>query len=136
MNCSFGSRLLELLSLTVDNETIECFVASRENSIFLPKSDTLNYLREISSELDAAFKDSDIVYDYNPCSSGSPCLNGGKCSSRVVVTKKTEIAESGNTIFNSPSFVQVRVLGSFGACLRLAPIYIDQQLTIDQQSSL
>ena len=100
-------RLLELLSLNVDGETVECFVASRENNVFLPKSDTLNYLREISADLGAAFKDSDIVYDYDPCSSANPCLNGGKCSSRVVVTKKTELAESGDVIFNSPAFVQV-----------------------------
>jgi hypothetical protein len=99
--------LLELLSLNADGEIIECFLASRENSVFLPKSDTLNYLREISADLDSAFKDSEIVYNYDPCSASNPCLNGGKCSSRVVVMKKTEIAESGDTIFNSPSFVQV-----------------------------
>jgi hypothetical protein len=108
-------RLLELLSLNADGEIIECFLASRENSVFLPKSDTLNYLREISADLDSAFKDSEIVYNYDPCSASNPCLNGGKCSSRVVVMKKTEIAESGDTIFNSPSFVQVIFL----QCLRL-----------------
>jgi len=104
------SRLLELLSLNANGETVECFLASRENSVFLPKSDTLSYLREISADLDSAFKDAKIVYDYDPCSAEKPCLNGGKCSSRVVVMKKTEIAESGNTVFNSPSFVQVKVL--------------------------
>ena len=99
---------MELLSLNVNGDTVECFLASRENSVFLPKTDTLNYLREISTDLDSAFADSDIVYDYDPCSAENPCLNGGKCSSRVVVMKKTEIAESGDTVFNSPSFVQVK----------------------------
>jgi hypothetical protein len=100
-------RLLELLSLHVNEDSVDCFVASREGAVFLPKSDTLSYLREISAELDSEFRDSGVVYDYDPCSGPSSCLNGGKCSSRIVVTKRTEVAESGATVFNSPAFVQV-----------------------------
>ena len=101
------NRLIELLSMnTLTDGTVECFVASRENDLFLPKEDTIDYLDEMSigNEFDTP-----IITDYDPCAN-DPCLHGGKCSKETIVLKRTEITESGDTIFNSPVLLQVQFL--------------------------
>ena len=126
------NKVLELLSLktisTSDNEdgkpTVEVFLASRESDSFLPKTDTLEHLRQLASRVGGLqgnsktiFGDpSRVTYDFDPCrdslsahknpTRNGPCLNGGKCSSKTKVQQETQITESGDTIFNSPILLQ------------------------------
>ena len=94
-----NNRLIELLSLNIlDENTVECFVASRENDLFLPKEETIDHLDNMKINLP-------VIIDYDPCDE-NPCLHNGKCSKKSIVLKQTEITESQNTIFNSPVLLQ------------------------------
>ena len=51
-NFSVDNRLIELLSMnTLKDGTVECFVASRENDLFLPKEDTIDHLDGMKIDL-------------------------------------------------------------------------------------
>ena len=94
-----NNRLIELLSMNTFNDgTVECFVASRENDLFLPTEVTIDHLDSMTIDLP-------VIVDYNPCEE-NPCLHNGKCSQETVVLKQTEITEGGNTVFNSPILLQ------------------------------
>lgn len=102
IRASVDNRLIELLSLNVVQDgVVECFVASRENDLFLPREDTVDYL----NGMDISDKFDNVITDFDPCDE-SPCLHGGKCSKETLVLKQTEITEAGNTIFNSPVLMQ------------------------------
>ena len=46
------NRLIELLSMnSLKDGTVECFVASRENDLFLPKEDTIDHLDSMTIDL-------------------------------------------------------------------------------------
>ena len=125
------NKVLELLSLKTINLTaknrrsqdsiVDVFLASREGDSFLPKTDTLEHLRHITSTSggftnpNSIFGDpANVIYDYDPCTTSNtnglntngPCQNGGKCSSRTLVQQETHITESEDTIFNSPILFQ------------------------------
>ncbi len=106
LKASVDNKLIELLSLNkVGDDIVECFVASRENDLFLPREDTIDYLNGIATDLEFQLENKDIAYDYDPCDA-NPCLHDGLCSKETLVLKRTEITEAGNTIFNSPVLMQ------------------------------
>ena len=50
------NRLIELLSMnSLKDGTVECFVASRENDLFLPKEDTIDHLDSMTIDLPGMF---------------------------------------------------------------------------------
>ena len=100
----FNKKLLELLSLTKWDETsVICYLVLKDNELYLPKTDTLNFLQEKSENLQREFN---VELDFNPCVNENPCFNNGKCSSMKQVKPETEIIGSENIIFNSPKIVQ------------------------------
>ena len=52
IRASVDNRLIELLSMnSLKDGTVECFVASRENDLFLPKEDTIDHLDSMTIDL-------------------------------------------------------------------------------------
>ena len=56
IRASVDNRLIELLSMnSLKDGTVECFVASRENDLFLPKEDTIDHLDSMTIDLPGTY---------------------------------------------------------------------------------
>ena len=94
------SPTAQLLSLRLDYNTTDLFLAVKSNSGYLSRSEALSSLQSrLGGQLEAG---ADL--GYTVCERDNPCENGGVCSSRVEVSRETVIAEIGDLIHNSPSF--------------------------------
>ena len=101
-----GNKVLDVLSMTVVEDSVECFLTSKENEVFLIKEDTLQLINQIQGKVKAVFAPESVIADHDPCNF-RPCKNSGKCKSRIVVSRQnTQITEAGNTVFNSPVLTQ------------------------------
>ena len=92
---------------------MDAYLALKENDLVLPRREALAHLRRQFSALSSSssfFDPSSVRVDYGACDGGGPCANGGRCSADVVLRNGTtglNVAEYGDTVFNSPVIEQV-----------------------------
>ncbi len=82
-----GGASFDLLSLNQgENDVVTAFLAMRENSVVLPRSETIGHLEEKFRQPFASGYN--VRVGYSPCDE-SPCMNGGSCSSAVTMENNT-----------------------------------------------
>lgn len=89
-----------------DQGFVDILIASRKPNtfIYLEKEKLAELLKNNKNKLQREGKVQIFKVDYTPCSTSSPCLNGGECSSDIQATGNTFVINTVPLVFLSADF--------------------------------
>ena len=103
LQSSYGTKVIDMLSMSREKDTIDALLTLKENDLVLPRIDTLLYLKQQVVAVGDFFQPENVLVDYNPCMD-DPCHNDGECSVKNDLTAESTFAEYDNTFLNFPKF--------------------------------
>lgn len=89
-----------------DQGFVDILIASRKPNTFtyLEREKLADRLKNNENKLETEGKVQIFKVDYTPCSTSSPCLNGGECSSDIQATGNTFVINTVPLVFLSADF--------------------------------